>query len=277
MATRRGTVLLLGMFGEPVNEWRRGLSRFTGFVSRKRGFHIRRAIATLAPHRARTMTAGLLRVASCEIIASELAHAWHRRAPHAAAAESVARGDSRVSEYVRHLVTLTLLSLALASCSSPHKSNDQAEDQLNAGALVHVRYAPGARYGDLSIRPVVVLDDGSGERVITAEELLFPYRYPRGSREMRTSGAVSLRVLLLTADGGDTLARATARLPLEPDLVLDVTVSPGLQVDEVVAPHGRLDPRTHVAAAISKPGGGFSGDSLYVLWVSRRRSDRSVS
>jgi hypothetical protein len=173
---------------------------------------------------------------------------------------------------MRQLAILTLVLIDLPSCSGPPQPDQQAQ-RRNTGAVVHVRYAPAGRYGDLSIRPVIVLDDGSGERVITAEELLAPSPHGGAVRETRTSGALSLRVLLLTAGSGDTLASATVRLPLGSDFGWSVTVSPGLRVDEVVAPHGRLDPRTHVAAPISKPGGGFSGDYLYVLWVSRRRSE----
>lgn len=65
---------------------------------------------------------------------------------------------------MRHSMILALLGAGVWSCSSPWPWDAQPSQ-------LQVRYAPVRAYGDPSIRPVVVVDDGSGERVITAEEL----------------------------------------------------------------------------------------------------------
>lgn len=167
---------------------------------------------------------------------------------------------------MRHSMILALLGAGVWSCSSPWPWDAQPSQ-------LQVRYAPARAYGDPSIRPVVVVDDGSGERVITAEELRTAPQAV-AIRETRTSGTLHVRVHLL-APTGDTLAAATARLPLEPDLIWQVTVMPGLIVDETVV--SQLDHRTHVAVPISPRGAIAAGDSLYVLWASTRRSVPSVS
>ena len=188
-------------------------------------------------------------------------------------------GDARLTARPpgrRSRAVLTAASVLLLTTSTAFRCGAAAR-LARTVVRVHVD-TPSAACGDgrsISVR----LDDGETVRQVGCADATEPSASGRATRPYETArrDTLAVRAVLVTA-GGDTLASAAARLPLEPDWRWEVHVRVGdTRVDPEPGAMGLAGATSApLHAAGRRPGSGRPNERLYLFWGGDRLSQELV-